>query len=182
MIYKFTIISNEVENFIRCIEIDSDATFYDLHKAILDACQYTDNQLTSFVICDAEWEREQEILLEDMGTTSSEEDLYLMRDTRLGELIEDESQRLAYVFDVLAERMLFLELSEIAFGRSLEKAVCTRSHGNAPRQQEDIEEILSKEPIKQNEAFSEDFYGSEDFDNDEFDPEGFEISDGDPFQ
>ena len=35
MIFKFTIVSDEVEDFVRVIEIDSEATFLDLHNAIL---------------------------------------------------------------------------------------------------------------------------------------------------
>ena len=38
MVYRFTIISNEVEDFIREIKIDAEATFYDLHQAILSSC------------------------------------------------------------------------------------------------------------------------------------------------
>ena len=37
MIFKFTILSDEAEDFIRIIEIDSEATFFDLHNAILDS-------------------------------------------------------------------------------------------------------------------------------------------------
>ena len=35
MVYKFRIISDEVDDFLREIKIDSDASFYDLHEAIL---------------------------------------------------------------------------------------------------------------------------------------------------
>ena len=120
MIYRFTIISDEVDDFIREIKIDSDATFYDFHKSILDACGYSDDQMTSFFICDEDWEKEKEITLEDMGT-SSEEDSWIMKDTRLSELIEDEKQRLLYVFDPLTERVFFIELSEIIPGQDLEQ-------------------------------------------------------------
>lgn len=48
MVYRFTIISNEVEDFIREIKIDAEATFYDLHQAILFSCHYADNVPTSF--------------------------------------------------------------------------------------------------------------------------------------
>ena len=33
MVYKFRLLSDEVDNFRRDIEIDADATFHDLHKA-----------------------------------------------------------------------------------------------------------------------------------------------------
>ena len=34
MVYKFRIISDEVDDFLREIQIDSEASFYDLHEAI----------------------------------------------------------------------------------------------------------------------------------------------------
>ena len=37
MIYKFRIVSDEVDNFKREICIDSDASFLELHDAILDS-------------------------------------------------------------------------------------------------------------------------------------------------
>ena len=67
--------------------------------------------MTSFFICDDYWEKETEITLEDMGQGSSEEDTFVMKDTRLSELLEDEKQKLIYVFDPLAERVFFIELS-----------------------------------------------------------------------
>ncbi len=35
MIYRFTIISDEVDDFVREIQIDPEVTFYDFHEAIL---------------------------------------------------------------------------------------------------------------------------------------------------
>ena len=129
MVYKFRIISDEVDGFFREIKIDSDASFYDLHEAILKSVGYKDDQMTSFFICDDDWEKETEVTLEDMGGGSSEEDTYVMRDTRLSELLEDEKQKLLYVFDPLAERVFFIELSEILTGKAFEKVVFSRKEG-----------------------------------------------------
>ena len=77
MIYRFTIISDEVDDFVREIQIDPEATFYDFHEAILKSAGYTNDQMTSFFICDDDWEKEKEITLEEMddnpstGTTSA---------------------------------------------------------------------------------------------------------------
>ena len=51
MVYKFRLLSDEVEDFRRDIEIDSDATFMELHEAILKSAGYPDDQMTSFFIC-----------------------------------------------------------------------------------------------------------------------------------
>lgn len=50
MIYRFTIISDEVDDFVREIQIDPEATFYDFHEAILKSAGYTNDQMTSFFI------------------------------------------------------------------------------------------------------------------------------------
>ncbi len=58
MIYRFTIISDEVDDFVREIQIDPEATFLDFHEAILKSVGYTNDQMTSFFICDDDWEKE----------------------------------------------------------------------------------------------------------------------------
>ena len=178
MIYRFTIISDEVDDFVREIQIDSEATFFELHQAILEAAKYKDDQMTSFFICDEDWEKEQEITLEDMGS-SSDEDSFIMRETCLSELLEDEKQKMLYVFDPLTERVFFIELSEIITGKDLGKAVCTRKEGIAPKQTVDFDEMFAASGT--NLDLGENFYGDEEFDMDDFDPEGFDMGNGSSF-
>ncbi len=177
MIYRFTIVSDEADDFVREIKIDSDATFFDFHQAILASCGYHDDQMTSFFICDEDWEKEKEITLEDMGT-SSDEDSWIMKDTRLSDLVEDEKQRLLYVFDPLTDRVFFIELTEAIPGQDLEKAVCSRKHGQAPKQTIDFDE-MAKNNVGNSLDLDENFYGDQSFDPEDFDPEGFEMSGGD---
>lgn len=174
MVYRFTVISDETDEFLREIKIDSEATFYELHECILKSCGYSDDQMTSFFICDEDWSKEQEITLEDMGS-SSEEDSYIMRETPLSELCEDEKQHLLYVFDPLADRVFFIELSEIITGKDLETAVCSKSRGEAPQQAIDFDELMAKDTSID---LGENFYGDEDFNMDEFDPDGFDMGTG----
>lgn len=178
MVYKFRLISDEVDDFLREIQIDSEASFYDLHEAILKCTGYKDDQMTSFFICDDDWEKGTEITLEDMGYGSSEEDTYVMKDTHLDELLEDEKQKLIYVFDPMAERIFFIELSEIITGKDLENAVCTRKEGIAPQQIIDFDEQLNS---NQTIDLGENFYGDEDYDMEDFDMEGFGMSEGNPY-
>ena len=175
MVYKFRLLSDEVDNFRRDIEIDSEATFHELHKAILDSVNYPDDQMTSFFICNDRWVKELEITLEDMGGMSEDES-YVMAETVIGDIIEEEKQKLTYVFDPLGDRMFYMELSKIEFGKDIDAAVCTRSVGNAPAQTLDFEEIMSKSPaVAANDEFSEDFYGSDEYNDDDLDPEGFDM-------
>ena len=52
MVYRFKIVSDEVDNFCREIEIDSDANFLELRNAILDSVGYTKDEMSSFFLCD----------------------------------------------------------------------------------------------------------------------------------
>lgn len=170
MIYRFTIISDEEDHFLREIQMDSDATFYDFHKAILESVGYPDDQMTSFFICEDGWEKKTEITLEDMGS-HSEEDNWVMRGTKLSDLIEEEKQHLLYVFDPLAERVFFIRLSEIITGKNLNAAKCTRKTGDAPKQLIDFDALAT--PVTTGSDMDEDFYG-EGFDMEELGDEGLE--------
>lgn len=174
MIYRFTIISDEVDDFVREIQIDPEATFFDLHEAILKAANYTNDQMTSFFICDDDWEKEKEITLEEMNN-NPEMDSWIMKETRLNELIEDEKQKLLYVFDYMTERCFFIELSEIITGKEIKGAKCTKKSGEAPKQTVDFEEMAAGGGSLD---LDENFYGDQDFDMEDFDAEGFDVNDG----
>lgn len=175
MIYRFTMISDEVDDFMREIQIDSEATFFDFHETILKSVGYKDDQMTSFFICDEDWEKEKEITLEDMGS-SSEEDIWIMKETRLSELLEDEKQKLLYVFDPLTERVFFIELSEIITGKDLKHAICSKREGNPPAQTIDFDEIATTNTST--EDLGENFYGDQDYDTEEIDPDGYDLGSG----
>lgn len=176
MIYRFKIVSDEIENFRREIEIDSTATFLDLRNTILDSVEYTKDEMNSFFICDDQWQKHEEITLEDMGTGASDEDIWIMEETPLEDLIEDEGQRLIFVFDYLTERSFFMELKEIKTGCSLKDPLCTRKEGKAPLQHIDLDEFdaqIDKKTASSSDDFDMDFYGDSEFNEDEL-PEGFD--------
>lgn len=105
-----------------------------------------------------------------------------MRNTLLSELLEEEKQRMIYVFDPLNERVFFMELTEIIFGEQLEEPVCSRQHGEAPLQYPELE-VESGQPaaeVKGKMDLDEDFYGDDSYDSEEFDPEGFDVTEDKP--
>ncbi len=170
MLFRFLILSDEVDDFKREIKIDSEATFLDLHNAIVDSVNFERNQMASFFICDDDWSKNTEITLVEMDT-SSEVDNYLMEDTKLEDLLEDEHQKLLYVFDYLTERAFFMELREIITGQNLSEAVCTKSIGLPPSQTIDFDAMDTKITTSD---LGEDFYGDSDYDIDELDKDGFD--------
>lgn len=166
MVYRFLLLSDEVDDFRREIKISSEASFLDLHKAIAKSVDFDEKEMCSFFICDDDWSKRNEITLVDMGAPSDEE-TYLMENTPLEELLEDEHQKLLYVFDYMTERAFFMELSEIITGKNLKKAVCSISVGTPPMQSlspEDFEKNIDKQI-----DLGEDFYGDSSFNDDEFD-------------
>ena len=179
MVYRFTIISDEVDNFRREIQIDSDATFLDFHNAILKSVGYPNDQMTSFFICDDKWEKETEVTLEDMGT-SSDMDSWIMEETPLSELLEDEKQHMLYIFDPLADRAFFIELTEIITGKDLDEAICTKSTGDAPQQLLDFDQLMAAQVVATD--LDDNFGNDDDFDLDEIDPDGFEMGSAEDFE
>ncbi len=178
MTQRFTLFSEEVEDFVLEILIDSDATFHDLHRLILDACGYTDQQNHAFMVCNEDWRIEQKIRQTDTGNLRSDEDLFLMDETRLEEFLEDEGQRLLYVFDTQEKRIFLMELTENLFGDPVPEPIVNRRHGTAPYQVLDEEPEATKPatPQPSTEELEEDFYGDDGFEADELDAEGFEIN------
>lgn len=173
MIYKFLLLSDEIENFSREICIDSEATFLELNDAILESVNYTKDQITTFFMCSDNWEKKEEITLFEMETMS-DEDAWLMEDTRLSELIEDEHQRLMFVYDVMAERAFFMELREIELGKNLLDPLCTKVKGKAPKQIMSLEELDKKLTLAPSLDIEEDDFGIENgYNPDELDAEGF---------
>ena len=173
MIYKFLIVSEEVEDFKRVIKIDAEATFKELNDAILDSVGYNHNEMTSFFICDDDWEKRVEVTLIDMGRDSSE-DSWLMDSTHLNELVEDEGQRLMFVFDYMTDRAFYMELRETIPGEDLDAPVCTKSVGEPPVQVMGLDEMEKKMAAQSSDTdLDADFYGSDDYDISELDDDSF---------
>lgn len=190
MLYKIKFISEEVDGFFREFEIDSDSTFLDLNKAVLGCCNYPDDQMTSFYVCNREWERGQQITREDMSYPGDEEnDLYLMEKTPLSDFIDDKGQRFEFVFDPFSERSFYLQVKEIIPGQHLDAPKLLRSAGDAPEQLAQLDVDPVPTPVKGAKAGAEPvdeeeddlFYGDSGFNSDDFDPEGFEFTEGQPY-
>lgn len=170
MIFRFLILSDEVDDFKREIKIDSDATFFDLYGSIIDCTGFSDKEMASFYLCDDNWRKKQEITLVEMDT-DSDEDSYIMEECILDDFLEDERQKLMFVFDYLNDRALYIELAEMITGKDLKKPQCSLSEGEAPKQFKNMEET-KVETIAND--IDESFYGDEKFNIDELDREGFD--------
>jgi len=170
MIYRFVIVSDEAENFKLVIAIDSTATFMQLRNIILDTAGYNKDQMDSFYICNDEWGKEKEVTCMDMGS-DTDEDIWIMDDTQLDELLEDEGQKMKFVFDYMTERFFRVKLKEVIPGKTLHDPLCESKIGTPPTEDADISEFITIpkipdasniEPIDESE-----FYGDQEYNEDE---------------
>ena len=92
MLYTITVVSPEVEDFDLELQIESDATFADLHQLVRESCGWGAGHSATFYICDDHWHRRKAI-----PEKSYEDDT--MDEVELGDHLEDEGQRLLYLFD-----------------------------------------------------------------------------------
>ena len=170
MVYRFKLVSDEVSNFSREIEIDSENTFLQFRNVILDSVGYSKDELDSFFICDDDWTPHEEITLEDMGS-DSDQDIWLMDETPLSELIEDEGQKVSFMFDYMTERCFFMELKEIVPGRNLVEPICILQKGKAPEQHIDLSDMdrQDQKVAAVKDDLDIDFYGADEFNDDELD-------------
>lgn len=174
MIYKIVFSCEEGDDLRLTFEADPEATFLDLHKAILASVKYNDDQMTSFFMCNDRWEKEQEVTLVEMDR-NFEYDNMVMEHTALSELMTEQGQRLIYIFDPMFERYFFGSLREILPG-NMEGVRLAEKKGVAPKQLQTADPmagIVDKDG-KADWETDEDFYGDNAYDAEELDMEGFQ--------
>lgn len=69
-----------------------------------------------------------------------------------------------------------VELSEIITGKDLKHAICSKREGNPPAQTIDFDEIATTNTST--EDLGENFYGDQDYDTEEIDPDGYDLGSG----
>ena len=108
-----------------------------------------------------------------------------MDEVELGDLLEDEGQRMQYVFDPVEGRGLLMEISHIAYGKHIDQPTCRRRHGEPPllalpqeeRHVPTTEEILAQlNAAAQTDDDDTEPTDEELFEIEELDPEGFDFT------
>ncbi|HLN22301.1 MAG TPA: hypothetical protein VK213_14505 [Bacteroidales bacterium] len=130
MVYKFVVLSDEDESFVREFEFLDSHTLLDFHHVIQDELEFDKSQMASFFMATDNWEKEEEFTLFDMGTGSSTMEVAILE-----EIIFKKNQKLLYVFDFFNERALFIEYTgETKEVNGREYPVCSNSKGLPPKQ------------------------------------------------
>jgi len=130
MVYKFVVLTDEDDAFIREFEFLDSQTLMEFHNLLQEELEFDKSQMASFYLATDNWEKEEEFTLFDMGAGSS-----TMDDAILEDILFRKNQKLLYIFDFFNERGLFIEFTgetEEIEGR--EYPVCTNSKGVPPKQ------------------------------------------------
>ncbi len=118
MIFKFRMLSDEAEDFVRDYEVPYDMNLADFHTYLRESVGYSPAEMASIFTSDAEWEKLREFTSEDMGLDGegSGSDVPMpMERVSLGQIMHEKFGRLIYVFDIFNERQFFIELIETKF-------------------------------------------------------------------
>ena len=137
MIFRFRMLSDENDNFVRDFEVESSNTLLDLHDFIIKMLRY-DQCMASFFTADDRWERLQEYTYMDMDGGMGDGGNGMpqpMATARLEDVLTHLHDRLIYIFDPFTQRAYYIELIE---GKEPEKGMeyprLQFAHAQAPDQ------------------------------------------------
>lgn len=185
-LYRFRLLFEEQEDFLRDYDILASQTFLNFHNLIAETVELKGNELASFFICDRNWRKKKEITLIDMQHSEEnrveEEDdedkrsarspkipLLEMSKVKIKDVIDDPHQRLLYEYDFLNPKTFYIELMKIVDADSNDiYPKCIKSIGkllpsaiaNLPFIVEDINEVplpAEFDEITENDDENDDF-------------------------
>ena len=191
--YKFRVFYDTVEDFVRDIEILANDNFESFHNILYTSIGLSGNELASFSICDAKWNKKQEITLVDMfddqevevpeydemddHSTQSNIPKFVMKDALLKDFITDPHQQIIYEYNFLNPQFFYIELLKtLQVDPKVTYPRCSHSVKELPKQaptlnlSDEDSKFVTEEGYDEEdlEAFNEDF-------NDDFsDFESFE--------
>lgn len=163
MIFRFRMLSDENDHFVRDYEVMYDTTLFDFHRFILQSLEY-EECMTSFFTADDRWEKQREFTLMDMGDPAAEP----MDRVTLGQIIHNRRDRLIYLFDLFGERAYYLELTgtyeadpEASYPREIYAAA------EAPDQYDPAKNVVEEEGSAFDEMMGDfsDFEGDDNYDD-----------------
>lgn len=114
ILFKFRMLSDENDHFVRDYALPSEMTLLELHNFILDSLEY-EPCIASFYTADDKWERLAEFTAEDMGLSPLDEGdipTMPMDGVKLSEILTHLHDRVIYLFDMFGNRAYYLELVE----------------------------------------------------------------------
>ncbi|MDD2346622.1 MAG: hypothetical protein PHY85_10840 [Bacteroidales bacterium] len=158
--YKFRVTTEEVEDFVRDIEVLSNQTFEQFHYFIMESLEISQSELASFFICDQKWRKKQEITLIDMGVEDVQDDsdedddglkvspkipCFVMKDAVLNQFMDDPHQKILYEYNYTNPIIFEIELLRTTQSiQRIEYPRCTQLVGKLPDNKNNIFPIIGE--------------------------------------
>jgi len=127
-LYRFRLLAEEQEDFLRDYDILASQTFLEFHDLIKETVELKGNELASFFICDRNWRKKKEITLMDMNDDENQPEIdedddekpkssrlptFEMAKVKIKDIIDDPHQRLLFEYDFLNPKSFYIELMKI---------------------------------------------------------------------
>lgn len=133
LIFRYRMLSDESDHFVRDLEVTPEMTLAEFHRFVFDALGYEEGMVSIFASDDM-WKRHQEYTQIDMGGEEATAPKP-MDAVRLLEVTGRLHSRMIYVFDMLNDRALYLELVEVKRPEAdMEYPRVAFEHASAPDQ------------------------------------------------
>lgn len=134
MYIRIRVLLDTEEDVFRDIEIDAQATFEDLHRAILQAFGWNADQMASFYESNEKWDRGREIPLIDVEEEFGPRKLKTMSEVKLSEVLHETEQKMLYVFDFMLMWCFYVEVEALEKGQTIAQSRVVMSVGTPPAQ------------------------------------------------
>lgn len=114
VIFKFRMLSDENDHFLRDYEVPATMTLLAFHDFIRETLEYEEG-MVSFYTADDRWEKLREFTLMDMGMGDLEDEHspLAMDQVELQQIMRHVHDRLIYQFDLFGDRAYYLELMDV---------------------------------------------------------------------
>ncbi|RLJ79905.1 IS1096 element passenger TnpR family protein [Pedobacter alluvionis] len=132
-IYKFRITFEDFDDVVREIDIKSNQTFEDLHKAIHRSTGYNAEKPSSFYVSTDNWLKGDEIAY--LPNERKKDRVVLMENSKLSGFIEDPHQKFYYIYNFDRPYDFHVELVKIILDAdpNIEYPFLAKSTGEAPK-------------------------------------------------
>ena len=191
--YKFKVFYDEVEDFVRDVDVLANTNFEDFHLFLYKCLGLQGNEFAAFSICDQKWNKQKEITLmdtseededfenpeyeeEDSFSTKSRLPKFVMKDAILKDFITDPHQHILYEYDFMDPKTFYIEFQKVAQTEKPDEFPrCTYQKGVLPVRlsakdlpQPDVDEaslLLDELEEEEDEFGFNDGYNEEDYTN-----------------
>lgn len=160
--------TKESTEIFRDVIVPDTATFADLFNITLASFQFKGDQMASIYVSNDEWDKGQEITLEDLSFGEDDANP-IMSNTKIRDFIEAPDQKFILVYDFIRMWIILFEL--VAYEKETpEKPIIVLSVGTSPKEdsrgEEETSRLFEGAGGELSDEEDEDEFGFNDYDDD----------------